>query len=166
MQQQQTKGFTIVEMLIVIVVIGILAAITIVAYNGVQARAYDMVIRSDFNSIAKKIEIWKVDNTSYPMANQLLGVGIKASKPNYLTNNTKNNFFYCVKPDGSQYSFGAISSSNQGYVMTSSGSITNPAVDATDYYYTVCAAIGESGTSGARGYFVQNGAGAWQSWAG
>ena len=32
-------GFTIVELLIVIVVIGILAAITIVAYNGIQERA-------------------------------------------------------------------------------------------------------------------------------
>lgn len=33
------KGFTIVELLIVIVVIAILAAITIVAYNGIQTRA-------------------------------------------------------------------------------------------------------------------------------
>ena len=33
------KGFTIVELLIVIVVIGILAAITVVAYNGIQERA-------------------------------------------------------------------------------------------------------------------------------
>lgn len=36
---QKQKGFTIVELLIVIVVIGILAAITIVAYNGIQERA-------------------------------------------------------------------------------------------------------------------------------
>jgi len=33
------RGFTIVELLIVIVVIAILAAISIVAYNGIQARA-------------------------------------------------------------------------------------------------------------------------------
>ena len=32
-------GFTIVELLIVIVIIGILAAITVVAYNGIQNRA-------------------------------------------------------------------------------------------------------------------------------
>lgn len=35
----RTRGFTIVELLIVIVVIGILAAITIVAFNGVQERS-------------------------------------------------------------------------------------------------------------------------------
>jgi prepilin-type N-terminal cleavage/methylation domain-containing protein len=34
--KQKQRGFTIVELLIVIVVIGILAAITIVAYNGIQ----------------------------------------------------------------------------------------------------------------------------------
>ena len=36
---EKQKGFTIVELLIVIVIIGILAAITIVAYNGIQQRA-------------------------------------------------------------------------------------------------------------------------------
>ena len=38
------QGFTIVELLIVIVVIAILAAITIVAYTGIQNRAYDTAV--------------------------------------------------------------------------------------------------------------------------
>ncbi|MET0980440.1 MAG: type II secretion system protein [Candidatus Saccharimonadales bacterium] len=42
-KQQKRHGFTIVELLIVIVVIGILAAITIPAYNGIQQRARNMV---------------------------------------------------------------------------------------------------------------------------
>lgn len=41
MLKSKNAGFTIVELLIVIVVIGILAAITIVAFNGVQNRAKD-----------------------------------------------------------------------------------------------------------------------------
>lgn len=40
-------GFTIVELLIVIVVIAILAAITIVAYTGIQNRAAGTVLQSD-----------------------------------------------------------------------------------------------------------------------
>ena len=64
-------GFTIVELLIVIVVIAILAAITIVAYNGIQARAKDSRVQSDIQSVAKKIELYAVDNGSYPSTGSL-----------------------------------------------------------------------------------------------
>jgi prepilin-type N-terminal cleavage/methylation domain-containing protein len=51
------RGFTIVELLIVIVVIGILAAITIVAYNGIQNRAVETAVLSDLNTFQKQIEL-------------------------------------------------------------------------------------------------------------
>lgn len=59
-------GFTIVELLIVIVVIAILAAISIVAYNGIQQRARDNSRITKIQSIAKAIELYKVDNGRYP----------------------------------------------------------------------------------------------------
>lgn len=59
------KGFTIVELLIVIVVIGILAAITIVAYNGVQQRARDAQRKSDLATIAKSLELYNIDKGNY-----------------------------------------------------------------------------------------------------
>jgi prepilin-type N-terminal cleavage/methylation domain-containing protein len=58
------SAFTIVELLIVIVVIGILAAITIVAYNGVQERARVSSVSSALSQAAKKIAVWQVDNPS------------------------------------------------------------------------------------------------------
>ena len=61
------KGFTIVELLIVIVVIAILAAITIVAYNGVQARAHDSKREADGNGIKKALEVYRVANNRYPL---------------------------------------------------------------------------------------------------
>jgi prepilin-type N-terminal cleavage/methylation domain-containing protein len=48
-------GFTIVELLVVIVVIAILAAITIVAYNGIQARARDARRIQDIANIKKAL---------------------------------------------------------------------------------------------------------------
>lgn len=54
-QKRIQTGFTIVELLIVIVVIGILAAITVVAFNGVQQRANNARTTSDLNSLKKAI---------------------------------------------------------------------------------------------------------------
>lgn len=60
------RGFTIVELLIVIVVIAILAAISVVAYNGVQTRARDNVRKSDLATIAKALDLYLTDNGEYP----------------------------------------------------------------------------------------------------
>jgi len=64
--KRKTTGFTIVELLIVIVVIGILASITIVAFNGVQSRSRDTARIAKIKDIAKAIELYKVDNGRYP----------------------------------------------------------------------------------------------------
>ncbi len=47
----KSQGFTIVELLIVIVIIGILAALVIVAYNGIQARASDTKRVTDMQNV-------------------------------------------------------------------------------------------------------------------
>lgn len=52
------RAFTIVELLIVIVVIGILAAITIVAYNGIQQRARDSKRVNDLAAIEKAFKLY------------------------------------------------------------------------------------------------------------
>jgi len=53
----KNKGFTIVELLIVVVVIAILAAITIVSYRGIQKRASTSVYISAADSVEKKIRL-------------------------------------------------------------------------------------------------------------
>ena len=52
---KSTSGFTIVELLIVIVVIAILAVITIVAFNGVKSRAQTSEIAQELNSLKRAI---------------------------------------------------------------------------------------------------------------
>lgn len=60
--QKSKSGFTIVELLIVIVVIAILATITIVTFNGIQQRARDNKRHSDAKTIMKLIELYKADS--------------------------------------------------------------------------------------------------------
>jgi prepilin-type N-terminal cleavage/methylation domain-containing protein len=64
------KGFTIVELLIVIVIIGILSAIAVVVYNGVQNRAKTAQYISDVTTIVKKAELYpQASGTGlYPLA--------------------------------------------------------------------------------------------------
>ena len=57
----KTKGFTLVELLIVIVVIAILAAISIVAYNGVTLKARDDQRVSDARNILSAISAYHAD---------------------------------------------------------------------------------------------------------
>lgn len=65
---QSLRGFTIVELLIVIVVIGILAAITIVSYTGVQRRAVEATLSADLTSASQQLKMYQVTYGSFPTA--------------------------------------------------------------------------------------------------
>lgn len=93
------KGFTIVELLIVVVVIAILAAITIVAYNGIQNRAKESAAQAGAAQAIKKIAQYATLNSeTYPdQSNFTTATGISNSADlNYdylVTSDLKN---YCV----------------------------------------------------------------------
>jgi len=60
------KGFTIVELLIVIVIIGILAAIVIVAYTGIQSRAVNASMLAAFDQDEKALVAYAEEYGDYP----------------------------------------------------------------------------------------------------
>lgn len=60
------KGFTIVELLIVIVVIGILAGLVLNTFSGVQKRARDTERQTDITSLSTQLEVFYNDNAGYP----------------------------------------------------------------------------------------------------
>lgn len=64
MLKQSKSGFTIVELLIVIVVIGVLATITVVAYSGIQKQAMVASIKSNLEQVSKKLELSKISKSS------------------------------------------------------------------------------------------------------
>lgn len=98
MNAGKQRGFTIVELLIVIVVIAILAAITIVAYNGIQQRARTSSVTTTLNQYAKKIALSQVDNSGqYPAA--LADIGLADTDTvafQYTSDNSVSPATYCL----------------------------------------------------------------------
>lgn len=68
LRQAKTNGFTIVELLIVIVVVGILAAITIVSYQGIQRRASNLARHTEAKDWQKLLVSYAAINNGYPTA--------------------------------------------------------------------------------------------------
>lgn len=62
MVKNKNRGFTIVELLIVIVVIGILAAIVIVAFSGVQEKSRVQKANTDLNTLVKAIHVARLNS--------------------------------------------------------------------------------------------------------
>ena len=70
---QKQKGFTIVELLIVVVVIAILAAITVVAYTGITENTRYSVMKSDIATMNKAILMYHAENGHYPYSGTTAG---------------------------------------------------------------------------------------------
>jgi prepilin-type N-terminal cleavage/methylation domain-containing protein len=155
-------GFTIVELLIVIVIIGILAAITIVAYSGIQSRAIEASVRSDMTNAGKKLESLKTELTTYPAQTDtgLEAAGIQLNKTNYDVTSSATNFLYCGSTTSANYAFVALAKSGKTYAYGSARSFSEYTAYPIGSYTSICSdLIG----SGAARYAYSSG---WRAWAG
>ena len=116
------RGFTIVELLIVIVVIGILAAITIVAFNGVQKRASAAAVQSELSQNAKAIMATAATTGAYS------NVDVMTASLKFDTSRNKV-VSYCS--NATNFALAVQTTSGDKYYKTMSGAvIQNNAMDA------------------------------------
>lgn len=103
----KSRGFTIVELLIVIVVIAILAAITIVAYSGIQDRAKASALQSEVTSVARKVEAEKAQSSSEQYPSSLASLNVSGVGTDYYYSATDNS--YCVTKENGAIRYSATS---------------------------------------------------------
>ena len=121
-----SKGFTIVELLIVIVIIGILATIGFVSFSSAQNKAKKSKTRCSFNTVKSKLGEYFADNNSYPSA--------KADVVTYLNGN------------GGTTTATEFGDANYGYSATPAG-CTTAANDCTAFTLTASKAYWNGGAS-------------------
>lgn len=169
---QKQKGFTIVELLIVVVVIAILAAITIVSYNGITNRAHDSAVKSDLAILSRKLEIYKTENTYYPENTLLLNIKFKATIGSYETSPVKApfNLTYCYKGQTSwtidEYVVLAMSRSGNKYILKDGVISPYSGVWSLSSANITCADALPGVSANVNGYFHSDTlTGPWRAWA-
>jgi len=153
-EYKNKQGFTIVELLIVVVVIAILAAITIVAYNGIQNRAKVSALVSELSNASKQLKIDHTLKGAYPesIAAANNGQGIKASNGTYFrysANNTASPNTFCLTAVGSSVAYSVTEQSgpteggciNVALGASSPNSRLTDGVTTTDPYFSLTAGL-------------------------
>ena len=96
-----TSAFTIVELLVVIVVIGVLVSITVVSYSGITNRAVIANAQSDLSNASKKLKIYQLNNQdeNYPI-DKATAIAAKLipddTNYSYYVDNTTNPKTFCI----------------------------------------------------------------------
>ncbi len=119
---RRSAGFTIVELLVVIVVIGILAAISLVSYSGISQRAIAVSLQSDLSGSAKILKLYYAEYGTYPQAmdgNNCPQLPVVSSKY-CLKGSSGNTFTYCPTAPYSSFMLKNTNAKGAAFLVTDS----------------------------------------------
>ena len=96
--KESNRGFTIIELLIVIVIIGILVAITAVSYNGITKSAKESALKSELKQANTELEVAKA-KTGTPPTNTDSFTPTKSGTLSISTNPEQNSWCLSITPN-------------------------------------------------------------------
>lgn len=141
--KRKEQGFTIVELLIVIVVIGILAALVVTTFSGIQKKGRDSERKTDVQAVHAQLEAYHATNGRYPTLANLnddtwVGANLKGLSVDALAD-----------PKGSANDLAATTTANTYvYAVLPAGCDNDPATNTADCAsYTLTATLEENGST-------------------
>lgn len=166
------QGFTIIELLIVVVVIAVLATIAVVVYGDIQSRAKNMAVQSDLNVIAKKIIEYATVHGVYPKGPvQLETLDITVSKNAYGNHlyayDSYFNLVYCWPEANAPDKFALVAAAASGKIFAFAGGAVRelPSSAWVNSSMHICSSAGIQieGTAAQRDWFYNGNA--WEYYA-
>ena len=147
--QKKQSGFTIVELLIVIVVIGILAGLVITTFSGIQQKARDTERETDIKAMHGQVEAFWAQKGYYPSLTDM-------NTAAFVTANLKGLDAGAFKdPKGANGTLvAAPAASAYAYAVVNTGGTSCEADDTTCSKYTLTATL--EGTLNGSGTFVKD----------
>lgn len=164
MHKQKGTGFTIVELLIVVVVIAILAAISVVAYTGIQNRAYDSAVQADLHTLGKQFANFQTDKGRLPASSaDYSSIGMTVARSSYGNHYLSlHNMAYCL--DATAGTFALVAASKTGNIFVFKDANVKQGVGPLQTHATTCSANNGQPTPNSTTWFYSNGS--WQSYIG
>ncbi len=147
--KKKQSGFTIVELLIVIVVIGILAGLVITTFNGIQQKARDTERETDVKALHSQLEAFWAQKGYYPSLADM-------NNTTFVSTNMKGLSSDAFKdPRGTASTLVAAAAANSyAYAVQTSGNASCESDDTTCAKYVLTATL--EGTINGSSTYVQN----------
>ena len=126
-QRKREEGFTLVELMVVIVIIGLLATVVVINVMPAADRAAVTKARADISTIEQALQLYRIQNLRYPTADEGLQALVAGNQIPRLPNDPWNNPYVYAVPgaDGQPFRIASLGADGREGGEDENADITN-----------------------------------------